>query len=235
MRHEIELIRESLASLDPSGPPRAVFIRQAPAGVRSAGALLCLSASFNPITRAHLALLEAGRRIIAADELLLLLSIANVDKPVVGLSLERRLRMLLRVAESRTNMSIALASHGRFVDKAEALRAHYPASTRLVFLLGLDTLVRLFDAKYYTDPARELMRLFSGCEIVAAPRGPAADALARLLAEPHIAAYAPHIRCVEVPAAVAAISATRVRERLAHGEDVQDLVPPEIVPLLTRD
>ena len=233
MRQEAVAIQQALAALDPHGPPHAVFVRRAPDGLRGAGTLICLSASFNPITLAHLGLVEAGSRLVAPGEVLLLLSVANVDKAVVGLDLERRIRLLLRVAEGRPEMSVALVSHGRFVDKARALASRYPAGTRLVFLLGLDTLLRLFDPKYYTNREREMATLFSACEVVAAARWPdRAEAVAQFLLQPHVALHAPRIHCVELSDAVAPVSATAVRDRLSRGEDVTDFVPPEILPLL---
>src|SRR3974377_462568 len=58
-----EHLRSLLAELDPMGPSRMAFARRAPAGIGEQSAqLLCLSASFNPLTTAHVWLIqEAGR------------------------------------------------------------------------------------------------------------------------------------------------------------------------------
>ncbi len=227
-------IEQLLADLSSPGPPRAAFARRAPAGIRRTGqSLLCLSASFNPVTVAHLALLGAARAVLPADEILLLLAIANVDKPVAGLPVPARVALLRAVAEPQADVSIALVSHGRFLDKARALREHYPPGTRLAFVVGFDTLTRLFDPKYYEDPGEALRELFAGSGFIAANRAPdPPEAVAAFLARPEIQPYAPRIRPVRLPDEVASVSASEVRARIARGERVTRLVPPEIVPLL---
>ncbi len=227
-------IEQLLADLSSPGPPRAAFIRRARAGIRRAGqGLLCLSASFNPVTVAHLALLSAARAVVPADEILLLLAIANVDKPVAGLPVPARLALLRAVAEPQPDVSIALVSHGRFLDKARALREHYPPGTRLTFVVGFDTLTRLFEAKYYEDPAEALGELFAGSAFIAANRAPdPPEAVTEFLARPEIRPYAARIRPVRLPDLLASVSASEVRARIARGEPVTRLVPPEIVPLL---
>ena len=223
-----------LAGLDSDGPPRLRFARRAPAGIGPwPGQLLCLSASFNPLTVAHVRLTQEAIRIFPSEEVLLLLAMANVDKSVAGIPLERRLGLLARFVESRPTFSVAACSHGRFLDKAEAIRGHYPDGTRLAFILGFDTLVRLFDPKYYTDRDAALSTLFGACEFLVANRAPdPPEAVSAFLARAEVAPHAHRIRVIQLSAAVSAISATAVRARLARGEPVADLVPPEIQPFL---
>jgi nicotinamide-nucleotide adenylyltransferase len=227
-------IDQLLAGLVRPGPPRAGFVRRAPAGIRAGGCvLLCLSASFNPITVAHLALLQTAESALPPDESLLLLSVANVDKAPSGLPLPTRVRILEAVAAAKPGISVALASHGRFLDKAQALRAHYPPDTRCVFVVGFDTLVRLFDPRYYDDLPGSLAVLFAASEFVAANRQPAPpEALRGFLRRPEVAPYAHRIHPVTLPAGVAAISATEVRRRLRLDEPLDALVPAEALPLL---
>jgi nicotinic acid mononucleotide adenylyltransferase len=219
-----------LAELAPSGPARLAYVRRAPAGLGGdGGTLLCLSASFNPMTTAHAALIGEASRLIPPGEVLLLLAVANVDKAITGVPLAVRLDLLRRFAESRPTVSVAAVGHGRFVDKLEAIRTAYPAGTRLVFLLGFDTLVRLFEPKYYTDPAASLSRLFEGSECVVANRAPEPlEAIAAFLARADVAPFADRIRVIRLSENLAAVSATAVRARLARGEPVAGLVPPEI-------
>lgn len=224
-----------VAGLDPAGPPRLAFARRAAAGiVERPGRLLCLSASFNPLTVAHVWLIQEASRILRPDEVLLLLAKANVDKAAAGLPLERRLGLLARFAESRPNISVAACSHGRFVDKAKAIQPHYPAGTHLAFIVGFDTLVRLFHPRYYADVGASLSTLFAVSQFIAANRAPdPPEALTAFLARPDVAPHARRIRVIQLPPEIAAISATAVRARLARGEPVTHLVPPEILPLLT--
>jgi nicotinic acid mononucleotide adenylyltransferase len=227
-------IERLLAGLDPAGEPRMAFLRHAPFGLAgSPGTLLCLSASFNPLTVAHVRLIQKAGGLVSPDEVLLLLALANVDKGREGFSLERRLAILARFAEGRPMYSVAAVSHGRFVDKARAIRLHYPPATRLVFIVGLDTLVRIFDPKYYDDRDAALGTLFATCEVIAANRAPEPpEAMAAFLERPEVVPFAHAIHCIRLPAEVAAISATEVRRRLAGGRSVNGLVPAEIQPLL---
>ncbi len=235
---EVELaLSKLLAGLDPQGPPRLVFARRAPWGIASRpGTLVCLSASFNPLTVAHAWLIQEASRLTPPDEILLLLAKANVDKAVAGFPLERRLCLMARFAESRPTFSVAACSHGRFVDKTEAIRPHYPEGTRLAFIVGFDTLVRLFDPKYYADPEASLATLFLASEFIAANRAPALpQTVTAFLGRPNVLPYAHRIQTIQLPPDIAAISATEVRARLARGESVDNLVPPEILPLVMTD
>jgi nicotinic acid mononucleotide adenylyltransferase len=219
-----------LADLAPGGPPHLVYLRRAPAGLGGdGGTLLCLSASFNPMTTGHAGLIREASRLFSPAEILLLLAVVNVDKAVTGLSLLARLDLLRRFAESRPTISVAAVRHGRFVDKMDAIFAAYPAGTRLLFLLGFDTLVRLFDPKYYTHPAEALSRLFGGSECVVANRDPEPpEAISAFLARADVAPFAHRIRVIRLSADLAAVSATDVRTRLAQGAPVSGLVPTEI-------
>ena len=81
---------EMLAGLSPAEPPRLAFLRRASVGVAAPPeTLLCLSASFNPMTVAHAALIREGSRLVPAQETLLLLATVNVDKSGEGLPLDR--------------------------------------------------------------------------------------------------------------------------------------------------
>jgi nicotinic acid mononucleotide adenylyltransferase len=223
-----------LGGLDPKGAPRLAFVRRAPAGIgERPGHLLCLSASFNPLTAAHVWLIQEASRIFSPDEVLLVLAKTNVDKPVEGFRLERRLSLLLRFAELRPTFSVAACNRGRFVDKAEAILPHYFPGTRLAFILGFDTLVRLFDPKYYADLDVSLFALFGASEFIAANRAPdPPEAVTSFLARPDVAPHAHRIHMIQLPARIAAMSATEVRARLARGEPITGLVPPEIHPFL---
>jgi nicotinic acid mononucleotide adenylyltransferase len=228
-------IADCLAGLSPTEPPQLVFLRRAPEGIGALpGTLLCLSASFNPMTVAHAALVREGSRLVSPQEVLLLLATANVDKYNEGLPLERRFDLLLRFAESRPRVSVAAVHHGRFVDKLDAIRAAYPDATRVVFVLGFDTVVRLFAMKYYDDRDTSLARLFTASECVIANRGEnTPNAVDAFLARPEVAPFAHRIHVVRLPMDVAAVSATEVRHRLSRGGPVAGLVPSEMLPALS--
>ncbi|CAG8280134.1 unnamed protein product [Penicillium olsonii] len=137
--------------------------------------LYVLDSSFNPPTRAHLriastALLENPK---PRPRLLLLLATQNADKPSKPASFEDRLAMMdlfARDLRARLAESPAFAATGLthavenlplvdigvtrkpyFVDKAAAIEHSdsYPVALEQVHLTGYDTLIRIFNAKYY--------------------------------------------------------------------------------------
>ena len=240
MKKNCELVSDEemtrlLGALDPTGAPRLAFVRRAPAGIGSRpGRLLCLSASFNPLTLAHVRLIQEASRLFPPDEVLLVLAKSNVDKSVEGFPLTRRLHLLLHFVESRPMYSVAACSHGRFVDKVQAIGPHYPAGTRLAFIIGFDTLLRLFDPKYYADLDASLPAVFGASEFIASNRAPdPPEAVASFLARPDVAPHAHRIHMIQLPESIAAMSATEVRARLARNEPVVGLIPVEIHPFLT--
>ncbi|KAJ9128271.1 hypothetical protein QFC24_000564 [Naganishia onofrii] len=138
---------------------------------------------------------------------LLLLSARNVDKtpkPGIDATFVQRIEMMRlqaldmeavagRADQSAGNVAVAALNHPTFVGKSDILlrwlrQRFSPASTnadappeiRLTFLIGTDTLLRLFIPKYYTpspllgpDMPAHLSKLFTldGSDIVVAHRG----------------------------------------------------------------
>jgi nicotinic acid mononucleotide adenylyltransferase len=177
--------------------------------------------------------LAAGR--CGSDEVLLLLAKVNVEKGLFGAPLEARLLMLEALAGTRPTWSAAAANRARFVDKAEALRPLYPDRTDLRFVVGYDTLVRLFDPRFYGDMPSELDRLFGSSRFLAVNRGeqdPAA--VRRLLDGPEARAYRDRFEVLELDPRHAAMSSSEARERLRGGEAVGDLVPEAVEGMIGR-
>ncbi|OOQ82177.1 putative cytidylyltransferase [Penicillium brasilianum] len=134
--------------------------------------LYVLDSSFNPPTCAHLriassALLEQQE---PGSRLLLLLAIQNADKPSKPAPFEDRLAMMelfahdirshIAARQSSKSVSskehiptidIAVTNKPYFIDKAAAIEAsdHYPSPMEQYHLVGYDTLIRIFNPKYY--------------------------------------------------------------------------------------
>lgn len=136
-----------------------------------------LDASFNPPTKAHLAiatsaLKDAPSEFPTAKRLLLLLATCNADKPAQPASFEDRLVMMTILAhdiirdldqpstkegqEAAIRVDVAVTKHPYFIDKASAIEesgtylSHgIGKSPEQVHLIGFDTLLRLLDPKYY--------------------------------------------------------------------------------------
>jgi len=232
----LDELRRAIDRLDPTGPPQAAILRQAPEGVqRSGGVVGVMSASFNPPTRAHLRMTEEADRLCAFDEVLLLLARTNVEKDLYGAPLEARLLMMEALARPRPFCSVAAVSHPRFVDKAAALVPLYPAGADICFIVGYDTLVRLFDPRYYADMRGELEGLFTRARFVAANRGEhTPEAVRHFLDRPECRGFVDRIRVMELDARHAGMSSSEVRERLRRGEAVDDLVPEEVEKVIRQ-
>ena len=130
-----------------------------------------LDSSFNPPTLAHLALANSPRPsyrddTCGYDAKLLLLSVKNADKSLKAgdATYQQRLEMMLLLSKDviasqreAANVAIAIIDKPTFVQKSSALlnflqrRLTTPLPLELTFLVGLDTLERLFSPRYYTS------------------------------------------------------------------------------------
>lgn len=213
--------------LDPDGAPELAWIHRASKCIQSNGKRLGIfSGSFNPLTVAHVKMIEESQAQFGLEEILLCLAKSNVDKGVFGFSLADRLLMLKRYATQRDDFSVAACSHGRFVDKLKAIKTTYPPQTSCLFITGFDTLIRLFDHKYYTDMHAELKSLFAQCRFVTANRKEYdADTIRQFLSQPELRRYACNIEIIELPDDYAEISSTAIRAHLQRRAPIDTLVP----------
>lgn len=231
---EFDEYRELINCLDPDAPPQIKIIHSTSNSIRESRKRLGIfSGSFNPMTIAHIKMVEKARVHYHLDEMLLLLAKANVDKDVFGLPLAGRMLILKRFGETQNDISIGVSSHGRYIDKVTALKAVYPPDTEFFFIVGYDTLVRIFDPKYYTERHAELKYLFSQCRFIAANRDNVdTETIQQYLSQ---ASHQPYSKCIDLlllPDDYAEISSTEVRQRIEKGESISHLVPPIVVDFL---
>lgn len=235
-RVELPELQEIVDGVDPESAPQIVLVQAARSGIVSPETqhrLGVLSSAFNPLTAAHVEMVELAMRESDLTEVMLELSKVNVDKTVFGASLAERLWLLKRFANSRPRLSVALGSHGRFIDKARAIRRTYPPRTQIYFIVGYDTLVRVFDAKYYDDPHVELRELFERSQFIVANRGEYGLAdVEEFLEQPVCRPFADKIQLIELDSFHAGLSSTEVRHRIQQGQPIARLVPDEIAGLL---
>ena len=231
---DYERYTELFDRLDPAASPRIALVHRAEPPISECGKKLGIfSGSFNPLTLAHTKMIEETIVEYQLDELLLLLAKANVDKGVFGLPLAARLLTLERYTKIREKFSVGVSSHGRYIDKVTALKAILPPDTEFHFIVGYDTLVRIFDPKYYTDFHAELGELFIEARFIVANRGESdIQTIESFLNQSEIRRYAPYVSCLLLPDVYAYMSSTEVRELLERGEAVEHLVPPSILAML---
>ncbi|MCS7263574.1 MAG: nicotinate-nicotinamide nucleotide adenylyltransferase [Armatimonadetes bacterium] len=225
-----------LAELINSLKPKLGFLKRAEFGISQSGQKLgVFSGSFNPPTVAHVKLCQKAQKHLGLDEILLLLAIVNLDKTQFDFSLEERLEMMLAVAQEQPNWSVALCSHGRFVEKAQAVKDAYPDDTKVWFIVGYDTLVRIFERRFYLDRPMEeaLVQFFELAHIAVFPRGEADETrICAFLRQAEVQPFAQKIDVLPTEPSLLFVSSTFVREKLKRGEDVTELVPKSVLKFL---
>ncbi|EAW10197.1 nicotinate-nicotinamide nucleotide adenylyltransferase [Aspergillus clavatus NRRL 1] len=131
--------------------------------------LYVLDSSFNPPTCAHLRIANSAllEKPSVPSRLLLLLATQNADKPSKPASFEDRLAMMELFAQDLWShlqtsspapgnagllqIDIGVTKRPYFVDKAAEIEKSdvYPEPLEQVHLTGYDTLIRIFNPKYY--------------------------------------------------------------------------------------
>lgn len=146
--------------------------------------LLILDSSYNPPSRAHLALASSAVPSISSpssSRLLLLFSTHNADKAPSPASFTQRIAMMILFAEDlQTHLSgrrsastqipidIGLTKAPYYTDKSTAIMNEdppvYPSQPTHIHLLGYDTLTRFLAPKYYAtfDPPLSALSPFFG-------------------------------------------------------------------------
>ncbi|KAF3358468.1 hypothetical protein VdG1_00028 [Verticillium dahliae VDG1] len=124
--------------------------------------LIVLDSSFNPPTVAHLRMaasaIRAASHAIADTRVLLLLAVNNADKAPQPVAFPTRMALMQHFALDLTDaiegdgvaVDLGLTTLPYFPDKSAAIadEGRY-GDAEQVFLAGYDTLVRIFDPKYY--------------------------------------------------------------------------------------
>lgn len=200
---------------------------------REESAVCVLDASFNPPTKAHAMLAAAARDAYENATIILMLGVANADKPALSpQEVETRLAMMrLLAAEIGAPTRIALVVHSFFIDKARSLASVLP-KVRRIFVMGFDTAVRFCDQKYYSEPvAAVLTQFFAVAELLVVTRQP--DALSgtpdlsiseqRKLLRSKLALFGHRVRVIDRP--TDGVSSSRAR---ASTEGLWECAPPSI-------
>ena len=177
--------------------------------------LVVLPSAFNPPTEAHLALMRLAAATAAALPAALLTT-RNVAKGIDGAPLEHRIGMLLAARAHEPGLVVLAGNSARFVDQARAMRGAFPG-TDIDFVAGYDTLVRLFDPKYYKDMHADLGELFRHHRLVATNRGEETLESVEHFIEGVEGHYAARIVVLKLPEHSAALSSTLARNTLDAG------------------
>jgi nicotinate (nicotinamide) nucleotide adenylyltransferase len=210
--------------------PRLLIIsRSKEAAARQGRKLGIFPSSFNPITKGHMAVLQRAAEIKAFKEILLVLDTQAMDKEILGATLVDRLLMVHGLFKDYPNFSVGVSNRGLFLTKVELLKGMYPRETDITFIVGYDTMKRVFDPKYYEDREGALDQLFGSCRFMVANReNQGKEALQQLMASGANRRFKGKVHFFEIPNRLAHISSSHVRQRVMEGKSFARLVPPEI-------
>jgi nicotinate-nucleotide adenylyltransferase len=176
-----------------------------------------LAGAFNPVTRAHLALVDAALQVV--DEVICVVPRVYPHKELHGADLETRVEMLRRAG---TRFRVALCEHGLFADIAHELREQYP-DAELYFICGRDAAERVIHWDYGDPGAIE--RILENFRLLVASRHGELEA-------------PPHLRHRVEPLPLTGdfddVSSTEVRKRIAAGLAWEHLVPEPIIEMVRR-
>lgn len=219
-------LEERLEQLGPAAAPRGVVVR-APAApqLRRLGAL---PGSFNPLTRAHLALAHAARRAYGLDAIVFVLSRRTINKEVVsGASLADRLLVLQEQCRAEPWLGVVATNRGLYVEHAAVLRELFPQVEWLAFLVGYDKIVQILDPRYYQDRDAALRELCALASLLVAPReeGELED-VERLMARPENTPFCACVRPLDLPADCRRLASSLARSALQQGQPAGDDLPP---------
>jgi nicotinate-nucleotide adenylyltransferase len=193
------------------------FFRRALASPRRLG---ILPGTFNPPTRAHLALARAAEGQV--DEVLFVLPREFPHKAYEGASFEQRIEMLQLAVAGEPHFSIASTDRGLFIDIARECQDAY-GDADLSFLCGRDAAERIVNWDYGAPGAFEAM--LDAFDLRVASRGGHYQPPVKLMHRIH---------ALSIGADYDEVSATDVRERITRGEAWEHLVPETIIPLVRR-
>lgn len=177
-----------------------------------------LAGTFNPPTRAHLALARAA--LAQVEEVLFILPRLFPHKTYEGAGFAERVKLLEVALQNEPRFSIAATEGGLFIEIARECRSAYGGEAKLYFVCGRDAAERVVNWDY-GKPGAFLAQLREFQLLVAARKGeyePPAEMRTR-------------IHKLTVPGDYDEISASDVRERIARRERWEHLVPESIVSL----
>jgi len=217
--------RSALDGLRQEGLPRAVSV-ETPGAARTRRVGI-LPGSFNPPTIAHIELARHARELFGLDTIVFALSRITVDKEKIeGLILEDRLLLLYLIAQDLGGTAVAVVNQGLYYEQARAFRAFLGSNARISFIVGLDKLVQIFDARYYQDRETALGVLLTETQLLVAMRGALGIGdVEALLSRRENEPYRDRVFPFSLPDDMKGLSSTSVRGRVAAGESFHEDVP----------
>jgi nicotinic acid mononucleotide adenylyltransferase len=126
--------------------------------------------------------------------------------------------MLLALRGDWPELAIVASNQARIIDQARALTTSFekePDALTLRFVVGFDTLERLFAARYYTDMDTELAPFFESSRVIASNRADVSTADVQAWIHKHAGPYEACIDVVEIDEFPASLSSSQARDAFA--------------------
>ncbi|SCV02890.1 LANO_0G00870g1_1 [Lachancea nothofagi CBS 11611] len=215
--------------------------------------VLVLDSSFNPPHCGHLNLVQRAVKHFGNCSLhvILLLSTNNADKLAQPASFDKRMDMMCIMAdileEDSIRASVGITKFGKFIDKSDAMHKELDPKIIITYLLGFDTVVRIFDSKYYKplSTAEALKNFMEGTDFFCLTRKDEIDCTQQLNYVRGIASgdFEPdipkswHSKVVieENDSHTSEISSSKLRKAIRNPkQDVSSFIPSEIYKYITE-
>jgi nicotinic acid mononucleotide adenylyltransferase len=228
----LKTLQQAVKEFTSLSEPSIAIVRKAPRSIfDSEGSLGIFPASFNPPTKAHVALIREARKQAGLDEILILLDLQAMDKRLVGATWEERIAMLDILFRRDPDISIGLSNRGLFFDKLGPLRNLYPpAFTEFIFIVGFDTILRVMDKKYYADSKESLDKLFSQSRFLVANRGAQEEKdFEKIWGAAENDRYRKRVAFFTLPDRHAFLSSSLVRREASEGRPIAGFVPISVL------
>ena len=209
--------------VNPDIPMFEVFVPAQAGPPPKNGRLGVLGSAYNPITRAHLLLAHYSREQAKLDEIIFVLPRILPNKPLVGVSVEKRFEMMRLGANGIPYISLGVCSHGLFLEICTALHQIYPQKLEIFFITGRDAAERILTWPY-DNPAAALAEMFAGLQLLVFER----QGKLQLPENPLLQKYLNRIHTLETEENLDKISSTEVRRRKSEGQSIAELVPKEV-------
>ena len=183
--------------------------------------LAVLPGTFNPPTRAHMAMAEAA--LAHCDQVLFVLPRVLPHKNYSGVGFEHRLSLLKASVAGHPRFAVAASDGGLFLEIAGECREAFGPDLEIALLCGRDAAERIVGWQYEREDM--LSEMFERFKLLVARRRGA------YVAPEHLSS---RIVCLDIAGRWDHVSATEVRDRIAAGLDCRDLVPPPILSEVMR-
>ncbi|RBR13237.1 hypothetical protein FVER53590_09708 [Fusarium verticillioides] len=219
--------------------------------------LVILDSSFNPPTLAHASMARSALRLEGEKRLMLLLSVNNADKAPKPASFPIRLSMMetmgRELLDEGVEIDVAVTTMPFFHDKAKAISESGFYATQgggqptQTFLAGFDTIVRIFNPKYYNEGIQNALGpFFEKCKVKVTTRPDetwgGVDEQRAWLTKERVRdvggdeAWVDRVEMVEGRQGDGDVSSSRVREIVKSGEGSLDgLVGEEVGGWIERE